>query len=212
MNYLVIVGGAVIGVGAVAAAPFTGGGSLLGAASLATSLAGAGTIAAATGAAAVGTAVGVGISSIEKDKLQKKIDTQKTMHELEKKKIIEKLEIILQDTTKIYDYFIAMHAIGIAAANADGYISKEESQEIEEFVCGVMSCNFPDSVKSQIQNLTDNPPSLQTAYAFLKNTGLTEKGWNDIDDLIEIVINADDYKDEKETAFREAWNTLRNTA
>ena len=39
------VGGAVLGVGAVAAAPFTGGGSILGAISLATSLAGAGAIA-----------------------------------------------------------------------------------------------------------------------------------------------------------------------
>ena len=46
-----VIGGAVIGVGAIAAAPFTGGGSLLGAASLASSLAGAGALAAGAGAA-----------------------------------------------------------------------------------------------------------------------------------------------------------------
>ncbi len=44
-----ILAGAAVGVGAVAAAPFTGGGSLLGAATLASSLAGAGTVAAAAG-------------------------------------------------------------------------------------------------------------------------------------------------------------------
>ena len=45
-----VLAGVAIGVGAVAAAPFTGGGSLLGAATLGASLSGAGTIAAASGA------------------------------------------------------------------------------------------------------------------------------------------------------------------
>ena len=49
--------GAVIGVGAVAAAPFTGGGSLLGAATLAGSLSGVGTGIAAATAGFVGAAV-----------------------------------------------------------------------------------------------------------------------------------------------------------
>ena len=50
--------GAVIGVGAVAAAPFTGGGSVLGAATLAGSLSGIGTCIAAAAAAAAGAALG----------------------------------------------------------------------------------------------------------------------------------------------------------
>ena len=41
MSYLKILGGAAVGVGAIAAAPFTGGGSLFGAATLLTSLTGA---------------------------------------------------------------------------------------------------------------------------------------------------------------------------
>lgn len=45
-----VLAGVAVGVGAVAAAPFTGGGSLLGGASLIASLSGAGTIAAAVGA------------------------------------------------------------------------------------------------------------------------------------------------------------------
>lgn len=58
-----ILGLAALGVGAVAAAPFTGGGSVLGAATLAGSLAGAG--AAAAGAGAVGAAAGAALSSNE---------------------------------------------------------------------------------------------------------------------------------------------------
>ena len=51
MGWGKILGLAALGVGAIAAAPFTGGGSILGAATLAGSLAGAGTIAAAGAAA-----------------------------------------------------------------------------------------------------------------------------------------------------------------
>lgn len=45
MGFFKMLGGVAIGVGAVAAAPFTGGGSVLGAATLLGSMAGAGTIA-----------------------------------------------------------------------------------------------------------------------------------------------------------------------
>ena len=44
MSFWKILGGAVLGVGAIAAAPFTGGGSILGAATLASSLAGVGIV------------------------------------------------------------------------------------------------------------------------------------------------------------------------
>ena len=109
----------------------------------------------------------------------------------------------------IYEYVIAMHAIGLSTAYADGQISKEESQEIEEFVSGIMSSKFPDNVKNQLRMMTEDPPSLSTAFAFLKKVGMTEKGWND---LIEVVINADGYEAEKEKEFRRSWQLLRKTA
>ena len=57
--------GAVIGIGAVAAAPFTGGGSILGAATLASSLSGIGTGVAAATAGFVGAAVVDNMGEIE---------------------------------------------------------------------------------------------------------------------------------------------------
>ena len=65
-----VIGGAVIGVGAIAAAPFTGGGSLLGAASLASSLAGAGALAAGAGAA--GATAGAVMGRREKEEEERK--------------------------------------------------------------------------------------------------------------------------------------------
>ena len=70
MGFGKILGLAVLGVGAIAAAPFTGGGSILGAATIAGSLAGAGTIAAAAGAGAVGAGVGYALSRKEEEEEQ----------------------------------------------------------------------------------------------------------------------------------------------
>lgn len=200
-----------VGIGAIAAAPFTGGGSILAAATLAGSLAGAGTIAAAAGAAVAGGVVGAALSKSDKEERQKEINSIATKHELEKKEILKKVDGMLADTTKIYDFVIAMHAIGMATANADGVISDEEAEEIEAFVSGIMAENFPTEVKTEIQKLTDNPPSLKTAYNYLKKANLTQQGWEDVDTLIEVVILADYHEDEKETAFRNAWDELRKT-
>ncbi len=60
-----IILGAALGVGAIAAAPFTGGGSVLGAATLASSLSGIGTGLAAATAGVVGAAVADGMADEE---------------------------------------------------------------------------------------------------------------------------------------------------
>lgn len=79
------VGGVALGVGAVAAAPFTGGGSLFGAATLAGSLMGAGTIAAAAGTAAVAGGAGAYVARKENE------EDEKSNQELEevKKELVE---------------------------------------------------------------------------------------------------------------------------
>ena len=131
----------------------------------------------------MGAAAGKALSDFEKKDEEDKLNEQKAAHEIERNKLVAKINEALKDTTKIHDYIIAMHAIGIATANADGNISEEESKEIEEFVCGVLSNKFPENVKKQIKMLSENPPSLSTAYDFLKKADMTEKGWKDVDDL-----------------------------
>ena len=65
------VGGVALGVGAVAAAPFTGGGSLLGGASIIASLAGAGVVAGVAGVA--GAAGGAVVQNFEDKKTEQKV-------------------------------------------------------------------------------------------------------------------------------------------
>lgn len=97
MGWGKILGMAALGVGAVAAAPFTGGGSILGAATLGASLAGAGAI--ATGAGVAGAVAGAVMSEKEeeeqrrerKEERQKK-EEEKKREEEKKKKLQQKLE------------------------------------------------------------------------------------------------------------------------
>ena len=94
MSFWKIAAGAAVGVGAIAAAPFTGGGSILGAVTLAGSLAGGGTIAAATVAGVAGASAGYAMS--DKDEKSPEVFTgvrnKKSDTNVSNKKLMSKIE------------------------------------------------------------------------------------------------------------------------
>lgn len=192
---------AFLGVGAVAAVPFTGGGSILGAATLASSLAGAGTIAAAAGAGAVGAGVGYLLSKKDEE------DEQAINEEIAKlKKKSEKIEEYLkkaifqfQGDKEYFNFIIASTAFGMAIANADGKISDEELIEINEFIGGVASSNYPEHIVSIITQLRNSPPSFNEAMKYLEKVNVSN--YQSIRSLIEVVIESDGIIHEKEKAF-----------
>ncbi|NCD11224.1 MAG: hypothetical protein EOL93_01625 [Epsilonproteobacteria bacterium] len=187
------------GVAAVAAAPFTGGGSLLGAATLATSLAGAGTIAAATGAAAVAGGTGA--------YLAKKDDEEISELALRAKKLEAGLKKAVQNFEGDKEYFnfiVGMTALGLAMANVDGEISAEEREEIDEFVGGIANSHYPQHVKDSIQQLNENIPNLMTAMK-LYISKVNPKNYDVLRDLLKIVMLADDIEHEREIAFISAF-------
>jgi hypothetical protein len=211
MNVWRILGGAAIGVGAVAAAPFTGGGSILGAATLLGSLAGAGTIAAAVGVGAAGALVGASIGDGESDEdaymrglMDGKADIYIKLQAL-KAKINSKLEE-LDDIYEGYDAILAMEAVAIACANCDGEICAAEQEHIEMFIHGVSKSAIPDSIKERINDIHERPLSLRQAFHMAKNTGIE---FDVFDQIVDVVIHADDIVHEKETAFLESWNALK---
>lgn len=207
MGFGKILGLAALGVAAVAAAPFTGGGSLFGAATLAGSLAGAGAIAAAGTAGAVGAGVGYALSRKEEEEEQVK---NEKIAELRKK--AEKFEedfkraiSQFQGDKEYFNYIIASTAMGMAIANADGQISNDELIEINEFIGGMASSNYPQHIVYTITQLKDNPPSFNEAMKYLEKVNVTN--YESIRSLIELVIEADGIIHEKEKAFLEAFNS-----
>lgn len=207
MGFGKILGLAALGVAAVAAAPFTGGGSLFGAATLAGSLAGAGAIAAAGTAGAVGAGVGYALSRKEEEEEQVK---NEKIAELRKK--AEKFEedfkraiSQFQGDKEYFNYIIASTAMGMAIANADGQISNDELIEINEFIGGMASSNYPQHIVYTITQLKDNPPSFNEAMKYLEKVNVTN--YESIRSLIELVIEADGIIHDKEIAFLEAFDS-----
>jgi len=200
-----VLGFAALGVVAVAAAPFTGGGSILAATTAAGSLAGAGTIAVAVGAGAVGAGVGKVLADNEKEekdeliKANAKLNSKAQEYEKEFKKAIARFE----GDKEYFNYIIATTAIGISMANADGEISEEERVELDEFVGGIAQSNYPEHIKGIIGEIYKNPPSFNDAMVHLKK--VSPSNYNSIKDMLELVMEADGDIHEKEKAFLNAF-------
>jgi hypothetical protein len=197
-----ILGFATLGVLAVAAAPFTGGGSLLGAATLAGSLAGAGALAA--GAGVVGAGVGKVLSDMDDEEEEAKHAEQKIKADKLEQDLKRAIEQFGSDT-EYFNFIIGMSAMGIAMANADGEIAPEEKQELEEFIGGVASSNYPAHVKESIKNLYENKPNFNTAMTYLKK--INPSNYGTIRDMLELVMWADGIEDPRETAFLSAFDS-----
>lgn len=204
MNYGKILGLAALGVGAVAAAPFTGGGSILGAATLAGSLAGAGTIAAAVGAGAAGAAAGYAMSRNEEDEQKsKEEEIAKLKKELEK---IKKMLEVFKSDNEYFSFIIAATAVGLAVANADGNISEVESTDIKEFIGGIGNTHYPQHVKDLLQDLEKNIPSIDTLTEYLEI--IHPESLKSLEELVETVIWSDGIEHESEIKFRIAFQEV----
>ncbi|QHF03890.1 hypothetical protein N015_16310 [Pseudomonas asturiensis] len=209
LNYWAVAGGAVVGVAAVAAVPFTGGGSLLGAATLAGSLASGGAVAAAVGAGVAGAVIGVHLgdeSAARERGFQKGYETGKAENAVVVQELRGKLEqvfTLLTDAGRFFDSVVAMHAVAISAANCDGVICDEEKESIELFISGLSAAEMPGSVIADIKSLYEKPPTLPEAFALAKESGI---GMSVFDDIINLVVRSDGTVDSQEDAFMQAWN------
>lgn len=207
-----ILTGVVVGVGAVAAAPFTGGGSLLGGASLIASLSGAGTIAAAVGAGIAGGVAGAAMAEsdeAEKRKIKNEGKAEgKAENAIQIEKLANNLSQALEKLKSHDDHFkaiIAMEAVGVSCAACDGDFSDNEREEIGEFVKGMIAQSIPEDVKEKIQSIYDYPPTVEEAFLLAKDSKMSLDAY---EDLIRFVMEIDGVKPEEE-AFVHAWNQLK---
>ena len=212
INYWKVLGGAAIGVGAVAAAPFTGGGSLLGGATLLGSLAGAGTVAAAVGAGVAGAVVAAnldGDEEVHKAGVDAGRKQAKAEHLAEITKLNQNLEKAMQSLKlagKHFNAIIALNAVAVATANSKGGISEEDREGIEQFITGVAAGAIPDNVKAKIESLYQQPPTVKEAFIIANESGMD---MSIFDEIINMVVLSKASVDPQEAAFMQAWNSLK---
>lgn len=212
INYWKVLGGAAIGVGAIAAAPFTGGGSLAGGATLIGSLAGAGTVAAAVGAGVAGAVVAAnldGDEEIRKAGVEAGRKQAKAEHLAEITYLREQLATAMQSLKlagKHFDAIIALNAVAVSTASCKGGITAEDREGIELFITGVAAGAIPESVQKKIESLYLMPPSVREAFTMATASGL---GMGIFDELINMVVLSKANVSPQEKAFMQAWNHLK---
>jgi hypothetical protein len=212
INYWKVLGGAAIGVGAVAAAPFTGGGSLAGGATLLGSLAGAGTVAAAVSAGVAGAVVAAnldGDEEVHKAGVEAGRKQAKAEHLAEITNLHQQLERAMQSLKlagKHFNAIIALNAVAIATANCKGGITDEDREGIEQFIAGVAAGAIPQAVQGKIESLYLLPPSVREAFTMAAESGMDMAIF---DEIINMVVLGKASVHPQEAAFMQAWNHLK---
>jgi hypothetical protein len=124
------------------------------------------------------------------------------------KKHAQQVQELVEKFQRYYDFdekLVALYAIGLATANADGKVSQEERNELDAFIGGMLSEHFPAHIRNLVIQLTEKPPTLEQALAFAKNAKLPKQ---DIDDIIDLIANADDEICEFDKRFIAQWQTI----
>lgn len=208
-----IAGGLIVGVGAIAAAPFTGGGSVVGGVTLLASLSGAGAAAAAAGG--VGAAVGAAVSSSSKNRAQEDAFRQgreagaaeylAKVHELEQH--LAQAAATFREHNQFNAFIVCLIAVGAAMAACDGHVHELEQEHLREFVVGLSVHALPSTVQETVERLIASPPTFDEATQYVETLG--QAVWPLIDGLLAVVSEADGEVTGEELAFLQSWETYK---
>jgi len=199
MGLFKILGGAAMGVAAIASLPIAGA---------------VGTVALAGGLAAAAAGGIAGAVASEMDDTEEVAERRgerkaRAKYDKELEKLVSNFNDVekrLGENSKYFEGILAMIAVGIACANSDGDIADEEREEINDFITGVAGDKLPSHIKEKIENMWINPPSVNTAFELANNLGLDSLEL--FSEIIEITIHADGDAHEDELVFQQAWNSL----
>ena len=139
--------------------------------------------------------------------------TAKTEHNVQMRNLTNQTESyiasVILDRERYFEVIRALFAVGISAANCDGQIQDEQRRTIEQFTAGVSAASLPKSVNDQIQRMYASPPNLQTAFGHAQKANVPMYL---CEQVIEVVIDADDVIKKDERAFINGWRSLSAAA
>jgi len=177
--------GATIGVAAVAAVPFTGGGSVLAAG---TTLLSSLTTGTAITAATTGAVTGAVVDEINKKKTEKIVKTAKA--ESFKDGVKEGVVLTAQEIKNYADFYLATTALSYYIARCDGGISAEEQAEIDVDLDAIYkNTDISNSIKSELYNIAHNE---NIGFADVKKylDKISVEELNNLNNDIDEIINA----------------------
>ena len=208
--------------GAAAATAAAAGAAAAGAAAAAGTAVAAGAAAAGTAAAAITvTDVAVaGVAGVLAAKAKKTYDAGKkeegfeegarttaARYNVKMEKIVASLAEAKEKMKSANDYFnliIALTAVGMATAFADGRVTDDELRDLDEFTAGIAHTGLPENIKASIIQIKNNPPTLNTAMQFVNK--LEKVDVELFDSVIQLIAMSDGTFCKDERALLEAFH------
>ena len=137
---------------------------------------------------------------------QRAAEVEKSLQEAAE--TMERYRESLKDVESHYQLVIALTAIGMAAAKADGDVDERETSEMDEYISGIAASKLPAKVKARIQYLHNHPPTFEKAAEEIMKLDKDGLPIDVFRQLIVDVINADGIVKETETAFLGKWDAM----
>ena len=138
------------------------------------------------------------------DAAQRASDAEKSLESAAK--MMEQYRASLKDVEKHYQLVIALTAIGMAAANADGSVDESETAEMDEYISGIAALNLPAKVKARIEYLHHHPPTFDAAMEEVTKLDRNGLPLDAFRQLIVDVIGADGVVVASEKIFLARWD------
>ena len=210
--------GAVVGVGAAAAAPFTGGGSILGAVTLAESLSGVSGVATAAAGVAIGGGAGAAMSNAVMTKKEdaayrdgvEKGKAESAVKIAELSETIVRAAKVYAGQARLNQFVVCLATIGFSVAACDGPISAEERDCVEEYVIGISKIMLPQGIRDRLNEISDVPPSFEEAILHVQK--FDRDIWLPIDGLLDVVSEADGDVNTSEQEFLSKCEAFKSLA
>ncbi|MCG8796681.1 TerB family tellurite resistance protein [Tenacibaculum finnmarkense] len=206
-----ILGGILLGVGAIAAAPFTGGGSLFAAGVSLSAALGGGAL--AIGAAAVGGVAGAVIGEKEKEDIKESNKNHfKEGTVAGGNKVKEKFSSILKTQKDRDELVLISMKLGVYISKIDNIIHHKELKELNK-LCFFINQNpsTPKFIKDEVDNILNRNIEFNEIQ-YEVNKFLNRKSDDDkkktlvfFDKLIKTIVEADNHSHPKEIEFMNKW-------
>lgn len=138
---------------------------------------------------------------------------EKAETEAKLKKINEDMSKVcagIKEYENLENFIMGAFSIGIAAANIDDVISKEEREILELCIIGISFNMLPQNILSKVSTLFYNRPTFNDAMKIIQN--VDKRYWKLFDDVVDAVLSIDNSDSEKKAAFKTAWKQKYNAA
>lgn len=128
-------------------------------------------------------------------------DEQLAKNSLEAEKLKEVVSSHLEHTR----YILSLSALGIAMANADGIVTKEEVIELREYICGIAGEKLPKHILEEVMKLWKTPPSFNEVVEIWSEYAIDYREIVKAEHMLISIMEADGEAHENERVFLEAF-------